>query len=104
VSEAERNQLTTRLNDAYTEGKLDADDYHARLDRLYAAQKLGELVPVVEGLPPLRTYSNPVGVESGGGEPGTLAPARSGTGLTLVTGGMLLAALVVLVILLVIVL
>ena len=38
---------------------LDADDYQARLDTLFAAQRMGQLVPVVEGLPPLQTYADP---------------------------------------------
>ena len=56
VTDAERDRLNARLNAAYTAGTLDQDDYQARLDVLFAAKRLGELVPVVEGLPPLPTY------------------------------------------------
>jgi hypothetical protein len=82
VSDAERDQLTSRLNAAYTAGSLGQDDYRARLDRLYAAQTLGQLVPVVDGLPPLQTYADPAGITSGG-RPGELEPARDGNRFTL---------------------
>ena len=70
VTEGERDRLSTRLNAAYEAGTLDADDYRSRLDTLFAAQKLGQLVPVVEGLPPLQTYTDPAIVAGTGGEPG----------------------------------
>jgi hypothetical protein len=76
VSETERDQLSTRLNDAFSAGTLEADDYQARLDRLFAAQRMGDLVPVVQGLPPLRTYQTPSIVASGTGEPGVLTEPR----------------------------
>jgi hypothetical protein len=98
VADDERDRLSTRLNAAFEAGSLDAEDYQARLDRLFAARTLGELVPVVQGLPPLATYDAPALVASTGGRPGELAPARSGTSLTLVTvagiaGAVLLIAL-----------
>ena len=77
VTEGERDQLSARLNAAYTAGALDADDYPTRLDTLFAAQRMGELVPVVEGLPPLQTYTDPAIVASrrpaGRGVPGEAA-------------------------------
>ena len=104
VSEAERNQLSTRLNAAFEAGQVDSDDYSARLDRLFAARTLGELVPVVQGLPPLQTYADPAIVATGAaGRPGELAPARSASGFTLLVVGGLAAAVVLLVILLVLV-
>ena len=54
VTDAERDRLNARLNAAYTAGTLDQDDYRARLDLLFAAKRLGDLVPVVEGLPRCR--------------------------------------------------
>ena len=104
VTEAERERLSARLNAAFAAGSLDADAYHARLDRLFAASRLGELVPEVEGLPPLPTHNDPAIVVGPGGEPGQLAPARSGTGLSLVTvsvvgGVVLLVALLLLILL-----
>ena len=57
---------------------MDADDYRARLDALFAAQRMGELVPVVEGLPPLQTYADPAIVAAAaGGQPGEVSQARS---------------------------
>jgi hypothetical protein len=101
VSEAERNQLNTRLNAAYTAGSLDPDDYRGRLDQLFAARTLGELVPVVTGLPPLQTYDDPAMVASSGGQPGQLAPSRDGRRLTLLlVGGLVVAVLLVLVLVL----
>lgn len=103
VTESERDRLSSRLNAAFTEGSLNADDYQARLDQLFAAQKLGQLVPVVDGLPPLQTYQSPAIIDSGG-QPGQLAEARKGSGLTLVTVGALAGVVLLIVILLVILL
>lgn len=99
VSESERNQLSSRLNEAFTAGSLDADDYKTRLDRLFAAHTMGELLPVVEGLPPLQTYNSPAIVASEGGRPGELTESRSGNGLTLVTVGGVAVGVVLLAIL-----
>ena len=108
VTDADRDELTTRVNDAYTDGKLGDEDYHARLDRIWAAGTLGELVPVVEGLPPVATHDVPAivahengpGTPAPSGRPGELAPitgpGRSGLVLLGVGG----AALILLVILL----
>jgi Domain of unknown function (DUF1707) len=95
VTDAEREQLNSRLNAAYTDGKLDADDYQTRLDALFAARRLGELVPVVEGLPPLQTYDSPAMVASTGGQPGELSEARPASGVSLLLVGGIAAAVVV---------
>ena len=100
VDDGERNRLSTRLNAAFEAGSLDADDYRARLDRLFAARTLGELVPVVQGLPPLPTYEDPALVASTGGRPGELAPARSGNGLTVVAVAGIAGAVLLVVVLL----
>ena len=101
VEEGERRQLNERLNAAFEAGRLDADDYRGRLDRLYAARTLGELVPVVEGLPPLSTYAEPAVVAGPVGRPGELAPARDARRLALLTvGGVTGAVLLVVVLLL----
>ena len=104
VTDAERDQLSSRLNAAFTAGTLDAEDYQARLDTLFAAQRLGQLVPVVQGLPPLQTYSDPAIVASPGGRPGEVSEQRSGTGVALVAVGGVLLLVVLIVVLLVIVL
>lgn len=102
VTEAEREQLSSRLNTAYADGKLGADDYQTRLDALFSAQKLGQLVPVVEGLPPLQTYNDPAMVASTGGQPGEVAETRNANGFTLVIVGAVAALVLLLVVLLLI--
>lgn len=104
VTDAEREQLNSRLNAAFTDGKLDADDYQARLDTLFAAQRLGQLVPVVDGLPPLQTYDSPAMVASSGGQPGEVAPARAAGGVSLLlVAGVAVAIVVVAILFLVLV-
>ena len=83
VTDAEREQLNVRLNTAYTDGRLDADDYQARLDALFGARTLGQLVPVVDGLPPAATYADPALVEAGAGAPGEVSRARDVRGISL---------------------
>ena len=104
VSDAERDQLNRRLNAAYTDGQLPEDEYRERLDRLFAARKLGELVPVVQGLPPLVTYNDPTGVASTGGQPGQLAESRKAGGIALVAVGGVVLGILLIAILLVLVL
>lgn len=104
VSDEEREQLTTRLNDAFAEGKFSQEDYSARLDRLYAARTLGELVPVVEGLPPRETHQTPAIVAQSEGAPGELTQSRSGTRLALVGGATVVGVVVLIVLLLAILL
>lgn len=100
VTDELRNQLNAQLNTAYTDGAIDADDFRARLDRLFAAQRMGELVPVVTGLPALRTYEDPAIVASTGGQPGELAEPRDATRLALVTGGVIVGVVLLIAILL----
>ena len=100
MTEAERDRLSARLNAAYTAGTLDAEEYQARLDTLFAAQRLGQLVPVVQGLPPLQTYADPAIVASPGGQPGEVSIARNATGVAVVAvGGVLLVVLLIVVLL-----
>jgi Domain of unknown function (DUF1707) len=101
VTDAERDRLNARLNAAYTAGTLDQDDYQARLDLLFAAKRLGDLVPVVEGLPPLPTYSSPAIVSSSSGQPGELAESRGASRLSAVVIGGVAAAVLIIVVLLV---
>ena len=103
VTDFEREQLSARLNTAYADGRLDADDYQSRLDTLFAASTLGQLVPVVEGLPPATTYASPAMVAPGTGAPGQLSEARD---VRRVSAGVLVAvvAAVVLVVILLVLL
>lgn len=102
VTDDERDRLNARLNAAYTAGTLEEEDYQARLDLLFAAQRLGQLVPVVEGLPPLPTHSTPAIVASSGGQPGELSQSRPPGRLTAVVVGGVAAAILIIAILLVI--
>ena len=83
VTDSEREQLSARLNTAYADGRLDADDYQARLDALFAASTLGQLVPVVDGLAPATTYDSPAMVAPSGGTPGEVSEARDASGVSL---------------------
>jgi hypothetical protein len=51
AGDAEREATAQRLNDAHTEGRLDAEEYHDRVDRCYSAKTVGELRALVEDLP-----------------------------------------------------
>ncbi len=104
VSEEEREQLSRRLNSAFADGALDAEQYEARLDRLFAAGTLGELVPVVDGLPPAATYEQPAMVVQGGGRPGEVTPANSANRAAAITVGVVAAAVLLIAILLVVLL
>lgn len=102
VTDSEREQLSARLNTAYADGGLDADDYQARLDALFAASTLGQLVPVVDGLPPATTYDSPAIVAPSGGTPGELSEARNPSTVSLgvivgVTAAIVLIAILFLV-------
>lgn len=104
VTDDDRDQLNHRLNQAYTSGRLNEDDFTARLDQLFAAEHLGELVPVVEGLPPEQTYDEPEIVHSAnnadGVQPGEVSQPRGGNRLSIGV----VAALAVIVVLVVILL
>jgi Domain of unknown function (DUF1707) len=102
VTDAERDRLSARLNAAFTAGTLDQDDYRTRLDLLFAAKRLGELVPVVDGLPPLPTHSSPAIVASSSGRPGELSESRPPGMLTAAVVGGVAAAILLIAILLVV--
>lgn len=101
VTAEEREQLSQRLNDAFTAGRLDQDEYSQRLDRLFAARQLGELVPVVQGLPAVATYSDPAAARQPSARPpGELAEADNGSRLTIaVIAGILVLVIVLAVVL-----
>lgn len=95
IEEAEREQLNARLNEAFAAGGLEEDGYQQRLDQLYSARTLGELVPVVSGLPPV-VAETPDIVAVGSGRPGELSelhPPR-GRGLLVAVAGWTLGVLV----------
>lgn len=103
VTDQERDELTVRVNEAYTDGKLDDEQYHAHLDQVFAARTLGELVPVVAAVGPAPTYKEPAIVaQTTSNRPGELAeirpPGQAGkVVLGIVVGGVSLLVLLVLV-------
>jgi len=101
VTDAERERLSTRLNAAFADGKLEQEDYQFRLDQLFAATRMGQLLPVAEGLPPMPTHSNPEIVASEGGEPGHLAEPRNASRFALVVLAVVAAVVVLIAVLLV---
>lgn len=51
ASDADRDSVAHRLREALAEGRLDPDEHSERLDAVYRAKTLGELVPLTEDLP-----------------------------------------------------
>jgi hypothetical protein len=51
ASDAEREQHAELLREHAAQGRLTVDELDERLDRVYAARTLGELVPIVGDLP-----------------------------------------------------
>ncbi|MGJ6980183.1 DUF1707 SHOCT-like domain-containing protein [Aestuariimicrobium soli] len=107
VDDAERDDLVRRLNEAYSEGRIDTDEYQPLLDRVFSASTLGELLPVVEKLPVKATYLSPAIVEQGSNRPGPgeLTPTRPAlrAGMAVMVGGGIAALALVLAILAVII-
>lgn len=101
VTDTERERLTTRLNEAFTAGRLSQDDYTARLDQLYAARQLGELVPVVEALPEQQSYRDPEIVQQNGPPPGELSPSEPSRRFAMVLVGTIAVVVAILVMVLV---
>lgn len=54
ASDADRGNAASMLADAYAEGRLDNDEYNQRLDQTMSSKSLGELVPVLADLTPVR--------------------------------------------------
>lgn len=102
VSDADRDDLTTRLNDAFTEGKLDEGTYRNLLDTTYAATRLGELAVVAEALPARKTYNEPAIVQQDAAlPPGEVSTANRTpdrralkSALAVAAGGFLLVGLI----------
>ena len=97
VPQDERETLVSRLNQAFSDGAIDSDDYRAMLDRVFAAQKLGDLAVVVEALPPHPTYDQPAAVrQQTNVSPGQLAPSKPVSTRTVLyaTGGIVLLLVV----------
>lgn len=101
VDDAEREDLAERLAKEYTDGRISQDDYLRLLDIVYQAATLGELVEVVEILPPRQTHQVPAIAVQGSQPPGTLSEPRGmGVATMVVVGGGAVLILVVLLVLL----
>ena len=51
ASDADRERVAEALREAYAEGRLTAEEHSDRVDSVYAAKTLGELVPLTRDLP-----------------------------------------------------
>ncbi|MCY9782300.1 DUF1707 domain-containing protein [Nocardiopsis sp. EMB25] len=51
ASDADRDAVAHRLREALAEGRLDTEEHGERLEAVYRAKTLGELVPITEDLP-----------------------------------------------------
>ncbi|AFR05780.1 MULTISPECIES: DUF1707 SHOCT-like domain-containing protein [Nocardiopsis] len=51
ASDADRDAVAHRLREGLAEGRLDPDEHGERLDAVYRAKTLGELVPLTKDLP-----------------------------------------------------
>lgn len=53
ASDADRERVVEVLREALADGRIDAEEYHERLDTAYAARTLGDLAPLTGDLLPL---------------------------------------------------
>lgn len=51
ASDADRERVAERLREALAEGRLTAEEHEERIDAVYRAKTLGELVPITDDLP-----------------------------------------------------
>lgn len=98
VDEVERESLTARLNSAFADGALSHDQYALAMDAVYDAKNLGDLVPVIEQLPP-PAANVPAIVEQGKLPAGSVSEGRNLMPQALLIGGVGLVLVVVLAIL-----
>ncbi|MFC1414692.1 DUF1707 domain-containing protein [Streptacidiphilus sp. N1-12] len=79
LSDADREQAASRLQQALAEGRLSTEELDQRLARAFAAQLPQDLVPLLRDLPePAAPAAHPDGTPLVGGEPG---PRRSSVAL-----------------------
>lgn len=98
VDDNERENLATRLSDAFADGRLEQEDYMSSLDVVYGARSLGELVPVVERLP-AASVDTPKMVQSTGAPAGEVSRSRNVLLPAILVTGVVLALLVTLAVL-----
>lgn len=100
VEDTEREALSKRLSDAFADGRMDQDEYMASLDIVYGAQRLGELVPVIEQLP-AAAVDVPSIVQGSALPAGDISTSRNVLLPALLVTGGILALLVILAVLVV---
>jgi hypothetical protein len=76
VSDADREAVVSRLQDALAEGRLTPEEFTERLDGAYAARLRGELDRLAADLPPRAELRPAVTRSVGRQPPGERAPAR----------------------------
>lgn len=54
AGDSDREEIADRLRRSHSEGRIDSDEFAARIDRCYDAKTLGELELLVADLPPAR--------------------------------------------------
>jgi hypothetical protein len=62
ASDADREATADRLREHHTDGRIDAEEFHERLDKCYAAKTVGQLAELTRDLP-----GNPARRRSGAG-------------------------------------
>ena len=60
ASDADRERVAEALREAYAEGRLTVDEHSERVDAVYAAKTLGDLVPLTRDLPAHGEVHQPV--------------------------------------------
>lgn len=66
ASDADREQIVTKLQTAMDEGRLTLYEFDARLKDVYAAKTYGELAPILSDLPAQRGSRSAKSGKSGG--------------------------------------
>jgi hypothetical protein len=78
ASDADRERVAEALREAYAEGRLTVDEHAERVDAVYAAKTMGELVPLTRDLPVHGEVHQPVSMAKPTPEPDRQeAPART---------------------------
>lgn len=75
ASDADRERVAGLLGDALADGRLQAEEHHDRIDRLYATRTLGELTPLTGDL----------GAGKDVGRPRPAAPAQQAAAVAIVS-------------------
>lgn len=92
IGDADREEGAASLREHYAQGRLSLEEFHERLDAVFAATTQGQLDLITSDLPHVRTPSAPLPVASGtasGDGHGGRADARGRLGMVAVLTGFL---------------